>query len=73
MTSVTQSDWLVELSRARSATGNKSMRKYRKRDCVCQENVESFAQLYKTTHFVIPVKTGIQYYQWFPGYRPTPA
>jgi len=33
---------------------------------------ESFAQLYKTNYFVIPLHTGIQYYQVFPldtGFR----
>jgi len=29
---------------------------------------ESFAKLYKTSSYVIPVRAGIQYYQVFPGF-----
>jgi hypothetical protein len=36
-------------------------------------SLETFAQPHKTNNFVIPAKAGIQYYQWFPGYRPSPA
>jgi hypothetical protein len=34
---------------------------------------ETFAQPHKTNNFVIPAKAGIQYYQWFSGYRPSPV
>jgi hypothetical protein len=36
-------------------------------------NPETFAQPHKTNNFVIPAKAGIQYYQWFSGYRPSPV
>lgn len=35
-------------------------------------NVETFAQLHKTTNYVIPAKAGIQYYQAFPRFRLSP-
>ena len=59
MTSVTKSDWLVELSRARSAARKIiiqseyivfGLRKYRKRDGVCQENLNE--KLNETDAFV---------------------
>jgi uncharacterized protein with HEPN domain len=34
---------------------------------------ETFAQLYKTGNFVIPVKTGIQYFQVFHRFRVKPG
>jgi hypothetical protein len=34
---------------------------------------ETFAQLYKTNNYVIPAKAGIQHYQVFPKYRPSPV
>ena len=34
--------------------------------------IETFAQLHKTSNYVIPAKAGIQYYQQLPGFRYSP-
>ena len=37
-----------------------------------ETQIETFAQLHKTSNYVIPAKAGIQYYQALPGFRFSP-
>jgi hypothetical protein len=40
---------------------------------VLQKKIETFAKLHKPSNFVIPAKSGIQYYQIFPRFRVKPG
>ena len=51
---------------------DKFVEKYEGNHRVRRFPCETFAQLHKTSNYVIPAKAGIQYYQAFPRFRPSP-